>query len=393
MTKLFYIKALFFLVLLLLLFSVYSHFPAVWFSQPDDNWMLLDNALVTKFDFSYWYFKNVFMQINDIQYSPINTIYYALIYRIDGFNPFYYHIFSLFFHFINFLLLCCIIPILIPPLKRDNFIVIIIGMLWLMHPLNVESVIWISASKVVLSTTCLLLSLLFFLKMDRSWIRTFIVAIILIMACCIKEQSILFPVVYLILELMLFKQRVSIPEYIIYFSISILFAVLTLNINKTVIDLIQYSYVERISLSFYSIFWYLFNVVIPSNLHHHYPFPIAPRQALPWQSIFFIAVFVISVSVLISSKFYNNKYFYLVLISIVLISLSLHIVPMYRKTICADRYMYQPLLFLLPFIIKLLLIDNVRLKKYKYLISIVFLIFFCSYSNILVENWINLNIK
>ncbi|MCS3556216.1 MULTISPECIES: hypothetical protein [unclassified Sphingobacterium] len=393
MTKLFNNKLLYFLVPLLLLVGVYSHFTSVWFSKPDDDWMLLDNILVTQFDLSYWYFKKVFMQINDIQYSPINTIYYALIYEIDGFNPFYFHFFSIAFHFFNFLLLYLIIPILIPELKQDNFLVLIVSLLWLIHPLNVESVIWISASKVVLSTTCLLLSLLFFLKIKKSWRRTFFVSLCLVMACFIKEQSILFPVVYLVLDLMFFKQKVNVIEYIIYFAFSVIFAVITLNINKTVMDLVEFSYVERISLSFYSIFWYLYNAILPSNLHYHYPFPIIPGQNLPWQSIFFIVVFIISLSFLIISKFYKNKYFYLVLVSIILISLSLHIVPMYRKTICADRYMYQPLLFLLPFLTKLVIADNIRLQKYRYLISIAFLIFFSCYSNILVENWINLNIK
>lgn len=384
---------IFLLISFLLLSSVYSNFIQIAFSQPDDDWMLLENVLVTQFEFTYSYFKNVFTQINDIQYSPINTIYYAVIYKIDGYNSFYYHLFSIIFHFVNFILFLLIISKLIPEFKDDRLLVANIGLLWLMHPLNVESVIWISASKVVLSTTFFLISIYFLFTINQKWKRIFLISISLSIACLIKEQSVLFPVVFLIIDLLFYRKRVDIKEYLIYFSIAVLFSIITLQINKSSMELVGFTFLERISLSFYSIFWYVFNSIIPYNLHYHYPFPIIPGQELPWQNLFFIIVTVIFLIAIIGFKFYKYQYFYLIVISFVLISLSLHIIPMYRKSICADRYMYQPLLFLLPVFSKLFLTDNATFRKRKYMIALCFLIFFCIYSNLLIENWINLNLK
>src|SRR5882757_7864462 len=79
----------------------YNHIVVLSFSTPDDRWMLLKNPLVHPVDFSFSYLVKTFTSFNDIQYSPLNTIYYYLVFQINGFDPYYFHLFSFIFHLLN----------------------------------------------------------------------------------------------------------------------------------------------------------------------------------------------------------------------------------------------------------------------------------------------------
>ncbi len=55
-----------------------------------------------KYDFHYLY--GIFKKDFDIQYSPLNTLYYSLVYKINGFDPYYYHLFNIILHLANAIL-------------------------------------------------------------------------------------------------------------------------------------------------------------------------------------------------------------------------------------------------------------------------------------------------
>jgi hypothetical protein len=94
----------FIIIVTVLLSIVYIISNQTGFAVVDDNWMLLNEKLVQTAAFDVKYILAVFTRINSLQYSPVNTLWYAVIYKIDGYNPYYFHVFSLALHFFNVVL-------------------------------------------------------------------------------------------------------------------------------------------------------------------------------------------------------------------------------------------------------------------------------------------------
>jgi len=256
----------------LLVLSVYSGFVYVSFSNVDDTWMLLTNELTTDFELSFNYFHQVFAQVNDIQYSPLNTLYYALIYQIDGFNPFYYHLFSIVLHLLNSFLVFSIVRKILS--TESHLRIAVIALIWAVHPLNVETVIWISASKILLFSFFSLLALRIFLKNEKRGFSSILkIFALLTLACLCKEQAVLTALVILFLDIAYRKKHsLKLPqclEYILYLAVFVFFAGLSVAINSDSIAKVGYSVAERISLAFYSVFWYTANTFFPYDLHYN----------------------------------------------------------------------------------------------------------------------------
>lgn len=121
----------------------------------DDQWMVVNSQTVAPLEKDLLW--SICMVPSHGQIAPINQIMYTLLYRSFGFNPLAFHIAFLVIHFINICLLFIGLRIILHdcteiPAKRIKWIVAITTVLFAIHPLQVESVAWISASKILLST-------------------------------------------------------------------------------------------------------------------------------------------------------------------------------------------------------------------------------------------------
>lgn len=58
-------------------------------------------------------FKECFFPENEIQYSPLNSIYYSLVYRINRCDPFFFHLFSLIGHLVNIFLVYYVVKLVL----------------------------------------------------------------------------------------------------------------------------------------------------------------------------------------------------------------------------------------------------------------------------------------
>lgn len=160
--------------LLLLGFLLYFSALDNWFSSfaGDDDWMVYENLQV--FNLSIENISGYFSSFYRGQYSPVNTLAYGVIYHFFGINPLYFHGFSLILHLGNTLLVFELIRRLVDlrggntsePLIRANssLIAFVTALLFLVHPLQVESVVWVSASKVLLYSCFFLAGLLLYLR-------------------------------------------------------------------------------------------------------------------------------------------------------------------------------------------------------------------------------------
>ncbi|MDQ0108824.1 hypothetical protein J2T02_003964 [Chitinophaga terrae (ex Kim and Jung 2007)] len=403
-------------VFLMLLFT-YIPITHLSFAVPDDTWMLLKNREVRPSAYSFGYYFKVFTVFNDNQYSPLITLYYHLIYKINGYDPYYYHLFSFVLHCLNVTLIGLLSYRLLSAFNISNriFSAYIISLIWGIHPLNVEPTVWISAVKIGWFCFFSLLSFLFFIKgFETSRHTSFIFSILFfLLSCFCKEQSIITPFIFLSYVICcrmkarrdIFKIEGYTGYICLMFAITLFFSILTYEANNlsstNTTPIIHYSIAKRIALSFYCLNFYLTSFLMPIGLHYHYSYPIQPRESLPLLLVvypFLLTGCLLFLGYLLKCS--EDKYFYLfcILFFAFEICLVLQIIPMTRPAIMADRYMYLPLFALLlvviPFVVELAL---TRFHKSwtslsAMIIFFLYILFLSVYSQQLVSNWAYLNL-
>lgn len=401
-------------IILLLLAFIYTTIPVISFSKPDDRWMLLahENVHPEKFDLAY--LTNVFTSFNDNQYSPVNTLYFYLIYQINGYDPYYYHLFPFLLHCLNTLIFFFLSREVLSSfgIANSRLIAWLVCLLWALHPLNVEPVIWVCGSKILLFTGLSMLSFYLFIKgLQRNSHAQYILATFLfLMACFCKEQAMVTPVMILLYvacfrlhrgdKLLAWKNG---DWYILFMlAANIGFAIITINANNVGgnTPMAYYPLQQRVLLSFYCVNFYLTNLVLPINLHYHYPFPVKPFEAMTLNYYLYPLLFVLfCVMIFRVLKQSPLRYFYLLGIGVFFLQIVmvLQLKPMTRPAIMADRYMYIPsyalLLILLPPIVNgiFMKIQN-RNKLLLQASFVLYVTFFFIYSHHLAAQWLNANL-
>lgn len=142
-----------YLLLILLSVSIYARtlgheFQMSW----DDNWYIVYNESIQ--GFSWQNIKTVFSSIYQANYAPLQMLSYMLDYSLWGLNPGGFAITNIILHTLNGLLLFR----LLHSLHGERLLALVAATFFLVHPLQVESVAWISCRKNVLSLFFFLLS-------------------------------------------------------------------------------------------------------------------------------------------------------------------------------------------------------------------------------------------
>ncbi|WP_429384912.1 hypothetical protein [Mucilaginibacter sp. UYCu711] len=288
-------------------------------------------------------------------------------------------------------------------------------LLWAVHPLNIETVIWVSASKVMLYSFFTLIALLAILHfaLSKSKIYYLISLISFTTACFCKEQALILPITILTCFLIFYytQYKISIKYWLFvcapFFLIAFVFGIVTIVAQQTAYGKSEpaslYSFFDRLIFSFYCLCFYIFNTIIPANLHYQYDYPMKPNQAMPVIYYTFPIAFFLIVSFCV--YFFKNQalkalYFFWLLFFLINIFLCIQIVPMRRPAIMADRYMYLPILGLIvPVIIFITdFFKTLTLKKTTVLnailcgIGLVYLTFLIITSSLMAADWQQYNL-
>jgi protein O-mannosyl-transferase len=126
------------------------------FVKLDDPTLCYDNPIVKNFSTSEAFSTEVAQD-----YIPITFMSFALDHALFGFNPFYFHLHNLILHLVNVALVFYLLFLLT---EGNLFIAAFVSLLFGVHPMHVESVMWVSQRKDVLSGLFYLLSLIVYIK-------------------------------------------------------------------------------------------------------------------------------------------------------------------------------------------------------------------------------------
>lgn len=307
------------------------------FTNFDDQIQITQNPDIVKMNWDK--LTTIFSSTYVGMYQPVSTVIYGLLIGFFGVKPAVFHGFSFLIHLLNGWLLFLLLKRLI---KEELYIIPLVG-LFVLHPMQVESVSWASATSNLIFTSFYLTAILSFFKNPK---RTFDPATFswFILACLSKATAISLPVV-LLAYLVVIKKKSWITGFVQllpYFLISLLIGTITIMSRESAEHLtnlsLSYNFIERVLIFCYTIVFYPLQYVFPIELSPFYSFPNKVSGSFGW--IYYAAPFILAAILYIVYRFRKNQrvlfgaLFYLITIGPVL-----QLIPVGSQVV-TDRYIY-----------------------------------------------------
>lgn len=366
----------------------------------DDQWCVINPY--TSGGLTWENLYRIFTETHGGQYSPLNEIGYVLIYSLFGYSPAIFHLAGLGVHLLNVVLLYFFLSGLLTQSSRlttmyNKQIVFLATLLWAVHPVNVEPVAWISASKVLVYTSFYLMGLLCYLKYIRTEKLSYYVATLALALCsCLgKEQAVVFPLCLLLVDFVTDRGLLRLKtweEKLPFLLLSLYMGTIPMLAQGFRREELDYPLIDRVVFAAYSLIEYLTKCLIPIKLSYLYPFPILPGYAMPFHYWFYpvVVVFVVCCIYLLRQKriiIFTSLFFLIHLLFV------LHIIPISRFAIVADRYLYLPgvgVCLLMAYLF--VTIIHLKVKRIQFMMIVGLILYLCylgCYTNYYVRQWKN----
>ena len=319
----------------------------------DDQWVVMNRY--TEGGFNLWNLWAILSEFYHGQYAPLNELLYLSLYTPFGYNPFFFHLASLLLHVANTILvfLCisklldCQSRITLPDIKLIAFIT---ALIFTVHPFNVESVAWMSASKIlVYAFFYLLATYCFLLYLQKSKIQYLLLtALLFICSFGGKEQAVTFPVWMLLIywwkgyDLKNKKVWITVTPFLV---LSLLFGFITMfsqlqGGGGVLSNKDSYALWQRVVYASYSYAEYLIKSFFPFKLSYLYPFPSVEGDPIPSWLLAYPLLLVMALVSLGKQILANKLLLFSLLFITIHLAVALHIIPLSRFAVVADRYAY-----------------------------------------------------
>jgi hypothetical protein len=365
----------------------------------DDQWQVFNQY--TEGGINSYNIATIFIDYYHGQYSPVDELMYLLLYTIDGYNPTLFHLASLLLHAANACLVCVLVRRLFSNIRYIKEVSVVSALFFALHPLNVESVAWMSASKVLVYAFFYLLAAICYLRYMKNGEKRYYILTFLLFALSFggKEQAVIFPVFQLLMYLIKghnLKDKGIWLRLAPFFLAAIAFGLISMQSQRggrAIFSLLESGYplLYRIIFGSYALTEYLVKFFAPLRLLYIYPYPIQVGELLP---VFYL-VYPLLLSLLLILFYRTIKRSKIVcfglLFFVVNLLLVLHIIPMSRFIITADRYMYLPMIglgFLVSYYwVRYIKRHNGGKKTLAIAVLCGYLLFFGGYSNLRCRDW------
>jgi protein O-mannosyl-transferase len=270
-------------VFIALALVVYGRSLSGGFVTWDDPMLVTENPNITSLDFRT--LKAVFTSYDPELYIPLTFVSYQLDHLAAGMNPMMFRVTGLALHTLNAGLVSLILFLLF----GSGTSAVLLGALYLVHPLNAEAVAWISARKDLLSGFFFLASLSCYLlwrsAAGRKWYV--LTPVFLLLALLSKVMAVTLPVTLLLVDLL--EGRRDWPrmlkEKAHLFALSFVFGIVAL-FGKTV-AIESSTFLQKALMAAMSTAFYVWKFFLPFGLSFAYPYngPIALTSSAFWLPI------------------------------------------------------------------------------------------------------------
>lgn len=387
-------------IFIILSYAVYGHTLHFPFFVFDDGGYILVNELVKEFSF-----KNFFgFWINSKIPVPYNI--WQVTYAIFGETPGPFRFTNILFHGATSYMIFKVLYNLSSEENRSKYSLIIFTsvIFFLIHPMNVESVVWISSLNGILSLFFALLAYDNYLNIkgisDKESLKPITFSIVFYtLSLLSKPSSAVFPVIFIMTDLLILNRNIKEKWwlYVYYFSLTFALSLLHVGGIETV-SFKNIGWFEKIFVASNAMIFYVSKVLLPFKLHVIYPNGIFDVIAqMKGNQKFMMPVLNFSIFcflvALLSKKEYRKISCGLAFFFILLIPTS-GIIPFefQKMSYVADRYIYHALfgiVFSIVFLSYLLLERFHRIEKIIKVGALSFLALFFIKNFSYSANWVS----
>jgi tetratricopeptide (TPR) repeat protein len=272
----------------LIAYSNTSHSPFVF----DDTPNIVENHRIK--DLSN--IPSSFIHIGDAPISarPLTAATFAINYYLGGLNTTGYHIVNLFLHIANGILLYFLIKITAGYLnyidkKKTVLVTLFSSIIFIVHPIQTESVTYIVSRSVLLSTFFFFLGIILFTKAagtegKRKLFYTIFLIIVSLLGMTSREEFFIFPVMLILYDLyFISKQNIKevLRNYKIHLSVIstmgyVLYIVLSFNYSESAGFNVKVLTPLEYLMTQFNVHWtYIRLLFLPINQNLDYDYPIA----------------------------------------------------------------------------------------------------------------------
>ena len=305
-------------------------------------------------------------------YLPITMLSYMLDYQLWQLEPFGYHVTNLLLHILNVILAFLLLNLLL----KNRIASFLCALIFALHPVQIESVAWVSGRKTLLSSLFFFLSFISYVKYkDRKKSLLYLFSIVLFSLALLSKPSVVVLPILLISYDYFYSSRISkkdLKNKVPFFLLTMVFCLVTLYLHKEIIAKGGY-YCGNFSANLFttiSVFLnYLKLVFYPLNLSAIYLPPICKSILHPKviTSITLLALIMLCLCFAIKRKRPGGFW---ILWFFVLMLPVMSLIPIY--TFYNDRYLY---LSILAFPALFYLILAPLIAKNKFIKSVAVLVY------------------
>ena len=328
---------------MILCIFIYYPLHSAGFLHFDDSWSIYDNPYVqsvnflSSFRFTYY-----------TDYTPVTTFYFSLVNKIFGLDPFYFHLLNLNIHLINGILIFMLGR---KVFKFDLLPAYFFTVVFLIHPMHVESVAWITETKDVLSVFLLLLSWLAFYRfMTFKPHRYFFYGVSLILfflSLGSKTISVTFPLLLGLCYFVYHRYKFSkqfIIQIIPFFGLSFLFSLIRIYAESGDMRLLdaKLGLVLLLKNTVIKYVFYFSRSIFPHHLSGFYENGVF--QLFWYEYVIVSAFFIVLFLLYRRTQDIDEKHHivYFPVFTVIALLPMMKIVPWSVNFMVADRYMYFP---------------------------------------------------
>jgi protein O-mannosyl-transferase len=327
-------------IFLILIVTLISFYPSLKnsFINLDDNLYVTENKAIRSITLSN--LKNISSSFFITHYLPVTIFSYLLEYHFFKLNPFNYHLTNLILHLLNCLLVFWVIYMLSGRISISCLTALLFGI----HPMQVESVAWISERKNVLYAFFFLgamVSYLYYLRKDRKLKYYFFCLGLFLLALLSKSMAMTLPLILILLDYFT-SRKINLAvliEKIPYFFLSLIFGLIALfggYLSKVFYYENSYGLLARLIGASHDIIFYLNKLLLPTKLSFLYSY-FEIKNNLFCLSLF-VVVIILLAAVIISSR-YSKKIILGSGLFLLTIFPSIRFLPL-EEVLVAERYVY-----------------------------------------------------
>lgn len=352
-------KILIIIILGLLIYS-YSLFNGfVW----DDEEQIVNNVFVHSVNNIPILFKTSTFNsggagiLSGTYYRPLMMTFFSFVYQIFGPNPFFFHFFQLVFHIATTVLIYYFLKYFFK--KKLSLILAII---FLVHPVNVEAVAYISAIQDIFYVLFGLLAFYFVIqdKDKFNFKNIFLINLFLFLSLLSKETAFLFFILIFLYQFIFRKKNIF--EHIVFFSITIA-SYLILRLAVAGVFFTPYHFAPIVQLNFWQRTLMVPNIFIHYLSVFFYPVKLAVMQHWVLKTIsfsgFYVPLIFVTLFLLATITFFlkitkgenkSSRNIFLFFTSWFFITIFPYLQLFPLDMTVADRWFYLPMIGLLGMI-------------------------------------------